>query len=133
MSTLPEDAFDPSVFDSLPVKLNVNELAYLLSVSTQTVTRLISEGELPASNGYVKKRDLIEFIERHFVVNIPVFSAKENLEAYLKKNKTLPILVDPPTIEFILNEVPEDLKKYPGYTRKGIPRDQFLAYLNRTV
>ena len=116
-------------FKDFPEELTLSDVAHLLNISPQTIGRLRESKDLIVKSGRVDKQDLLDFIERHFIVNVPAFSVEENLEGYIKKNGELPAVLGENSIVYILNEIPETLKNYPGYKNKKISKEDFIKYL----
>jgi len=120
---------DDWVFNTIPEELTKKEVAFLLDLSPQTIGRLIDDGELAIKDEHIMKADLLEFIERHYIVNLPAFSVEENLTAFLREHDDLPAILTLGDLKFILNEIPQTLIDWPGYKPGKISKSSFLEYL----
>jgi len=116
-------------FKDFPDELDLKDVAYILDISPQTVSRLQESKELLVNSGRINKQDLLDFIERHFIVNVPAFSIEENLNAFVDKNNGLPAVLNQDSLIYIMNEIPERIKGFPGYNNGTISRENFVKYL----
>jgi hypothetical protein len=70
------DAIPAEEFDYLPGVpnfLSTRETAFILSVSPQTIDRMVEKGDLrPNSEGDILKADLIDYMLHHTLADVPV-------------------------------------------------------------
>ena len=118
-----------NAFNNLPHEIEIRDAAALLSISPQTIERLKDDGELCIEGGFIKQEELLRYIQRHFIVNIPAFTIEENIESYIQQHGDIPLVIDLETIIYILNELPETLKNWPGFTGQKIEKKAFIDYL----
>jgi hypothetical protein len=77
---LPVEDFD--TLPCVPDRLSVNDTAYALSISIQTVERMIDAGDLTLSaDGNVLKSGLKEYISCHALADFPVLDNTETQES----------------------------------------------------
>ena len=71
MSGQDKENFD--LLPGVPGLLTIHETAFILSVSPQTVTRMIEKGDItPTGEGDILKTDLIDYMLCHTLADVPV-------------------------------------------------------------